>query len=127
MKILKLIGWTEIALGATTLAATAVSLFLRTNAKSPNVLIFVICAASVSILLGMGILKLNRTAYLLLLYFASVILLSKTLIFLDIIQLNGALETAIPQGIKNWISLIYHTVVCIYLLLPKTQEIFYHK
>ncbi len=89
-------------------------------------MIFVILAALLSTLLGIGVLKFHKLAYQLLLYFSSVIILSKILIFMDIIQFNGALETFFPSTLKNGISVLYHGFIIYYFQKKEIKEIFYH-
>jgi len=124
MKIVKLIGIIEILIGGVTLAGIVAASFLGSNTKAPNVLLFVSGAAAVSTFLGIGILRLNKIAYLLLLYFSSVVFLSKVLVFMDVIRLNGALETTIPAPVKDTISLVYHAFVFGFLVRRKTRRLF---
>jgi len=123
-KTLLVIAFIEILIGGITLAATILSLFLSTNTKAPNVLAFVFLTACTSTALGIGILKSNRTAYELLIYFSSIIVLSKILIFADIIQLTGALETSISSTAKNIVSVFYHTFVFLYLSRKNIKALF---
>ncbi len=102
------IGIIEILIGALTLLANFNTLNPSSIIKPINVSCFVLITSVTSILLGIGILQLNKNAYNLLLYFSSVIVLSKLLIFMNIIELNGALQTAIPTSSQNIISVIYH-------------------
>ena len=120
-----IIGIIEILIGGVTLFVTLLSLIFGSNTKSPNVLLFVVVSATVSSSLGFGILKFRKTAYDLLIYFSSVILLSKILIALDIIQLHGALETAIPNPLKTFISIVYHSVIILYLRQESVRKIFH--
>ena len=114
-KILLAIGITEILIGGVTILATTASLLLASNTKAPNVFTFVVITSALSMLLGVGFLLRKKAALKLLIYFSSIIILSKILIFTDIIRLNGALETAIDSGIKNNISIVYHMFLIIYL------------
>ncbi len=125
-KILLSIALIEILIGVITIVATVISLFLSANAKTPNVFVFVILTAAASSLIGIGILQLRTLAYKLLIYFSSVIVLTKVLIFTDIIQLNGALEISIPSPIKDGISVLYHIFV-IYFLTRKDIRAFFIK
>ena len=68
--------------------------------------------------------RLNKQAYELLLFLAGVVILSKILIITKIIQLNGALETTIPSGFKNLISIIYHSAALWYLNLKNIKYLF---
>ena len=111
-------------IGGVTLVATSATSFLGTSSKSPNVLIFVLLTSISSSLIGIGLLRSNRLAYQLLLYFSSVIVFSKILIFAGIIQLNGALETNIPNSFKNIISILYHVAVIYFLTHHTVREVF---
>ena len=124
-RLVLMIGSIEILIGSVTLFSNLVTLTLSQNNKSPRVLCFVIMAGVISTLLGVGMLKFKKRAYQLLLYFASVILLSKVLILLDVIRLNGALETTIPAPIKNTASIVYHGFVIAYLNKPGIKQIFH--
>ncbi|MCK5215897.1 MAG: hypothetical protein KAR05_11165 [Candidatus Omnitrophica bacterium] len=120
-----IIGIIEILIGGVTLFFTLGSLLMSTNTKSLNVLLFVLTAATTSSLLGVGILKFKNIAYRLLVFFAAVVALSKMLIFLDVIRLNGSLETNIPPCFKNGVSMFYHIFLLYYLKKPKIKQIFY--
>lgn len=117
-------GLIEIALGSITLIAVAISLILGRSTKPLEVLIFVLTTAVVSFSLGIGVLKRNLTSYHLLIFLASVIILSKILIFANIITLSGALETSIPQPSKNILSIIYHGSLIWYFSLPSVRKQF---
>ena len=124
-RIVLTIGIIEICIGSSTLLGNIITLALSQNNKSFGVFCFVMIAGIISSLLGMGLLKFRKEAYLLLLYFSSVIILSKILIFMDVIHLNGVLETAIPGPIKNIASIIYHGFVIAYLNKPGINRIFH--
>ena len=119
------IGIIEICIGGSALLGNIITSVLSQNNKSFGILCFVITAGIISILLGIGLLKFRKEAYLLLLYFSSVIILSKILIFMGVIHLNGALETALPGAIKNIVSIIYHGFVIAYLNKPGIKQIFH--
>ncbi len=119
------IGIIEILIGGITLLATAASFLIGINAKPANVMFFVTTAACVSTALGFGILKTQKWAYQLLLYFSSVIFLSKILIFMDIIHLNGALVSSVPRWLNNIVSLGYHGWIIVYFQKPKVKKLFH--
>lgn len=123
-KIIIVIAAIEILIGAITLCAIVFSLLTNSNAKTANVLIFVITTSCLSILLGIGLLSSKKMAYDLLIYFSSIIILSKILIFTNIIGLNGYLETSIPDPIKNSISIFYHSFVIAYLRRRNIRKLF---
>ena len=124
-RVVLMIGIIEICIGGSALLGNLVTSIFFENTKGFGVLFFVTTAGFISTLLGVGLLKFRKEAYLLLLYFSSVIILSKVLIFLDVIQLNGALETTIPGPFKNIVSIVYHGFVIFYLNKPGIKQIFH--
>ena len=124
-KAILIIGAIEILIGGTTLLGTIATLVFSVNTKPPNVLLFVVCTGMISALIGIGLVRFQKGAYQLLLYFSSIVLLSKALIFLEIIHLSGALETTVPSPIKNIISCVYHAGVIYYLKKENIQAIFH--
>ena len=123
-KILTAIGVIEILIGAITISATTFSVMAGTNAKTPNVLGFVLLTSFLSTALGIGTLRRRKAACDLLVYFSSVIVLSKVLIFAGIITLNGALEASVPASFKNSISILYHCFVIFYLCRDDVKKLF---
>lgn len=119
------LGCIEILIGLVTLFFNFFSLIFGSNTKSPNVLFFVTIAAVASFSIGIGILKFYKIAYQSLLYFSSVIILTKILILLGVIHLDGALETTVPNPVKTFVSIFYHGFVIYYLLKPDIKNIFH--
>ena len=117
-------GITEIAIGSVTMASLIISLILGKSAKPAEVLIFVFITSSISLALGVGILKRNLASYNLLIFFAMVIILSKLLIFSKIITLSGALDTSIPSPVKNGVSIIYHILLIWFFTRAGTRSCF---
>ena len=120
---LKIIGILEIIIGIVTL----VSLIISSAAAPPrplNIFTFIALTGTISMLLGIGLWRFNRVAYDLLLYFSSVIILSKFLILADIIRLNNGLDVMIPSPVKSWISILYHAFVIYYLSLAEVRSQF---
>jgi hypothetical protein len=120
-----IIGMIEILTGSVTILANFITLAFSLNTKSPSILFFVIVAGIVSILIGIGILRFKKFAYWLLFYFSSVVLLSKVLILMGVMQLNGALETSVPGPLKNIASIVYHCYVIFYLSKSGVKQIFH--
>ena len=118
------IGIAEILIGGLTLMVTICSLIFSFNHKPGNVLLFVLITATMSTLIGIGILTFNRTAINVLIYFSSVIVLTKFLMITDIIYLNHAFETFIPPIIKNLVSLAYHAFLIYYFTKADVRQIF---
>ncbi|MCX5707001.1 MAG: hypothetical protein NTW13_05035 [Candidatus Omnitrophica bacterium] len=119
-----LFGLTEIIIGLITLISLTLSPFLNKFTKPPSVFAFVLIAAFISLILGIGILRRSLSSYHILLFFATVIILSKLLIFAKVISLSGALETTIPSPIKDIASIFYHTLLIIYFSRPDIREYF---
>ncbi|MBM3249963.1 MAG: hypothetical protein FJZ09_03845 [Candidatus Omnitrophica bacterium] len=119
-----LFGATEVLIGALTLIAVTISLISGKSAKPAEVLIFVLTTSMTSLGLGIGILRQSLHSYHLLLFFSTIVIFSKILIFGRIISLSGALETAIPSGAKNLISILYHALLIFYFTRPKVKEYF---
>jgi|GEM_PF-578948 len=122
-----LFGIIEIAIGFFTLLTVIISLLLGKSTKPLAVLIFVLTASIISLSLGVGIIRRNLASYNLLIFFATVIILSKILIFLGIINLSGALETSIPTPFKNIISICYHALLIWYFTCPSVKMQFGEK
>ena len=115
---------TEIFIGVTTLTAVIFGLIRGISTKPLEVVIFVLTTSALSTSLGFAILKHSSTGYRLLLFFSKAIILSKVLIFAKIISLNGALETAILTSTKNFISIVYHSLLIFYFTRRPIREAF---
>jgi hypothetical protein len=120
-------GLTEVIIGSLTLFAVMLSLLSGTSTKPPEVLIFVLTTSVISLSLGIGIFRKSLHSYHLLLFFSTVIIMSKILIFGKIIFLSGDLETAVPSPIKNIISIIYHSLLILYFIRPAIRKQFGEK
>ena len=117
----------EIAIGLITILGVSLSIILKFNTKPLNILSFVYVTSLLSLWLGVGLLNYNRKSYELLIFLAGVVIITKVLIFAQIIELNGALETKIPSNLKNIISVIYHAVLLCYLNLKNVKKLFIPK
>lgn len=120
-----IVGIIEILIGITTLLGTLFLLIFSLNTKEPNVIFFVTVAACSSTALGFGIIKTQKWAYYLLLYFASMIIFSKIMIFLNIIHLDSSLVSAVPNWLNHVVSLGYHGWLIYFLKRPKVKELFH--
>ena len=125
LSTLKIIGILEVAIGGATLLGLLISSAFLIHPKPPNVFTFVAITGTLSTFIGIGILKTWRLAYELLMYFSSVIILSKFLILADLIHLNNSIDVTLPTPIKSWISIIYHAFVLYYLSLEEVKQQFY--
>jgi len=114
----------EMLIGFLTLSALTLSLIFGFNAKPFNVLMFVYVTSLLSFWLGVGLLFLNKQSYELLLFLAGVVIVTKILIFANIMHLNGALVTTLNPSFKNLISILYHCMLCAYLNRPSIKALF---
>ena len=121
------VGLIEICIGMVTLAALIESCLFGQSAKPPEVFLFVLATSLLSLGLGAGILRYSLGCYRLLLYFATLVVFSKLLIFAGIISLNGALETSIPSGVKNTVSVVYHSMLILYFNSAAVRKLFGEK
>jgi len=122
-----LFSTTEILIGSFTFFTAFFSAILGVNTKSATILIFIISTSSISVILGFGILRLKIHAYHMLLFLSTMIILSKILIFANIISLSGELETTIPQNIKSVASIAYHGLILFFFTRKPVKEIFGEK
>lgn len=120
-------GLIEICIGLITLIAVILSLVSGSSAKPAAVLVFVLATSLISTALGIGVLMNNLTSYHMLMFFATVVVFSKGLIFAKIISLSGALETNIPSSVKNIISIVYHSILIFYFTSPQVRKLFGEK
>ena len=126
-RIIIIIAIIEILIGSVTIFYNLLAILLNHNNKSPDILCFVIIAGILSTLIGVGLLKLNKHAYELLIFFSIVVILSKILILMHVFQINGALETTIPGPIKRTASIAYHAFVLYYLRKKEIRDVFHMK
>jgi hypothetical protein len=117
------IGITEIVIGSIAFFTLLISLVFHTSTKPWEVALFVVTTAAISAGLGIGLLRHSLACYNLLIFFSQVIIISKIAIFLKVISLNGALETTIPSGIKNIISIVYHGILIWYLKIYLKKQV----
>jgi len=113
----------EILLGTSVLTSNFLTILFGCNTKSASTLFFIVVSSLISTFLGIGLLYFKRIAYNLLLYFSSVIILSKILIFLQIIHLDGHVKIFVPLWLQNIVSIAYHGLIIFYLKKPKIRDI----
>lgn len=123
-KTIPFFGFTEIAIGVTALTATVYSAATKTSQKPANILIFVIMSGIISTGLGTGLLLRWHYARKLLIFFAGWVILSKILIFSDIISLCCDLETTFSPALKNMVSILYHALLIFCLHQPSVKKEF---
>ncbi|MEK7849666.1 MAG: hypothetical protein AAB213_02435 [Candidatus Omnitrophota bacterium] len=117
-KFIPFFGLTEIAIGTATFIAVTQSLNAGISTKPLNCLVFVVLNSLISASLGAGVLMRREYSRKFFIFFAGWIILSKILIFTNIITLNGAIETTVPLSLKNAVSCIYHLMAIFYFHHP---------
>ncbi len=120
--ITRLIAIIEIGIGLTTLAGTTAVQFRGVFGLAPkpwNVYIFVLITAASAFVLGMGLWSGKKWARMLLMFFAGYVLLTKLFIYLGLISLTGAAITALPPGVKDGISAVYHSFLVFFLYFSR--------
>ena len=110
-----LIGFVEIIIGCATISGLIISTLFALSEKPVNVFVFVLISALISSLLGIGLLKRKNLARRLLIFFSGWVVLTKILVFIEILQFQGELITAVSDPVKNTSSIIYHLAVMLLL------------
>jgi hypothetical protein len=123
-KIIRTIAITELAIGASTILGLVVSTIFFSSKKSPNVFMFVLMSATASSLIGIGLLRHKHWARMVLVFFSGYIVLTKILIFADLLHFNGEIITLIPASLKNYISIAYHCFVVLFFTRRTTKTHF---
>lgn len=121
-RLIVLIALIEIAIGLSTLSGLALYTQFSLLSKPFNVLVFVVAAATVSTLLGVGLTHLNRHCAILLVFFSGYIILTKLMVAGGLLRFNGEIVTFIPTDAKNLLSLAYHGFVLIFLTRPRVTS-----
>ncbi len=123
--IIKIIGITEVLIGLSSFFAAIIFSFMFISKRPLNVFFFVIIASVISYSIGLGLLDYKNWARLLLVFFSGYIIVTKILMFLNLLYFKGEIITFIPIELKNTISIIYHAFVKIYLTRPFVKKYFH--
>lgn len=120
MLIKTIIAWIEILIGATTLIISSMVQFtgvFTAQPKPTNVYIFVILTAIMAVAFGIGLLYDGKWAVRLLIFFSGYVILTKILVYAGLLSFKGALITIVPTAFKDGISVLYHSVLIIFLAI----------
>lgn len=120
----KIIAFIELAIGLTTFLGLVIYSSLSMSQKPFNVFIFVLLTSIVSILIGLGLLTYKDLARKAIIFFALYIILTKLMIFSNLLQFNGEIITFVPTDLKNLISIAYHSLVIIIFNRKDVKESF---
>ena len=123
-RLIRLIALAEMLIGLSTIFGLTVTTIMGLSTKSPNVFIFVLLSAGLSSAIGLGILNRQEWARNILVFFAGYVILTKALIFVKLLSLNGEIVTALPNSLKNYISVIYHIFVIIFFTRNPVKAFF---
>lgn len=124
---IRIIAFIELSIGLSTLSGLIVYSSLSMSQKPLNVSIFVCVASLISILIGLGLLANKDIARKVLIFFSSYIVLTKIMIFLNLMRFNGEIIGFIPASLKNSISILYHGLIIIILNQRDVKESFLRK
>ena len=113
-KIVNLIAAVELLIGLVTISSLVISSALFYSRKPLNVMAFVLATSVTSIVIGVGLFKRWRWAWLLIVFFSGYIVLTKVLLLFGLLIFTGEIITFIPMDTKNYISIFYHAFIVFY-------------
>ncbi len=122
--IIKLIATIELSLGLITILGLIFYPLFYLSYKPYNTLLFVLTSSIISAILGYGIFKLQDWARRLLVFFSGYIVLTKLLVFANLLELKGEMIGILPFSFKNLISLAYHISLIIMLESRIFKQVF---
>ena len=111
---IRLIAFMELLIGLCTLFGLLTYSLLSISKKPLNVFIFVLLSATISTIIGSGLLNYREWSRNLLVFFSGYVILTKILIVAGLLRFNGEIITFIPTGFKNCISILYHGFIVIF-------------
>ena len=120
-----LIGVIEILIGVFTLFGVAIVQIADVQGIEPkplNVYLFVVVAAAVSFVLGVGVIAKREWAGKVLIFFSGYIILTKLLKYLGLLTFSGDILTVIPPRGKDAVSILYHLFVMAFFLTVARPE-----
>ena len=126
-RIIKIIAYIEILIGLSTILGLATSPLFFVPTKPLNVFVFVMISAVVSGILGIGILKYKEQARILIVFFSGYVVLTKILVFSNLLQLYCDRVTFIPSYFKNSISIFYHVFIILFFTRQNVKKYFIHR
>jgi len=114
-----LIGIIEVFIGLISLVShflSQIAVVTLFNPKPLNIYIFVVVTASVSIILGIGMLNLRSWAISLLIFFSGYIVLTKIFIYAGLMIFYPNEMILLPRWVVDLTSVTYHLSILIFLL-----------
>lgn len=125
--LIRVISFIELFIGLATIVGLIVSSFIFISTKPVNVFVFVLISSLISVAIGWGLFYYREWARKVLLFFSTYIVLTKILIFFNLISFNGEIITFFSTGAKNFISITYHILIIMILSQPATKRNFLKK
>ncbi|MBN1794262.1 MAG: hypothetical protein JW844_04805 [Candidatus Omnitrophica bacterium] len=122
--IIKIIGIAELLVAFVALASFAICFLLSTLNKPSNVFVFVVISNIISASLGIGILRHREWARATLIFFSGYIIITKLLIFSQLLHFSGEILVFIPPTLKNALSIVYHGFLIVVLRNPAVKKYF---
>ncbi|MFH1753301.1 MAG: hypothetical protein ABH875_03865 [Candidatus Omnitrophota bacterium] len=108
-----IVGAIELLLGLMTILFVILFDLFSVVEKPTGVFIFVIASATMSSLLGYGILNHRRWARILILFFSGYVIMLKILLYLDVIRFTGEI-LKIPTYLRDTSSIMYHIFIILF-------------
>jgi len=122
--IIKAVGCIELIIGSITFLNLITYSSLSITKKPMNVFIFVIISNAISVLLGLGILNYRNWARKFLIFFSGYIIITKILIFSNLLYFTGEIVTFIPNSLKDSISILYHSFLILFFIQTVVKKYF---
>ncbi|NQT22132.1 MAG: hypothetical protein HQ579_01700 [Candidatus Omnitrophica bacterium] len=122
--IIKTVALIELLIGSITLFSLATYPALSISRKPLNVFTFVLISSLTSILVGLGLFNYKEWARKTLIFFSGYIILTKIMIFLNLLQFTGEIVIFIPTGLKNSTSIFYHGLIVLFFNRAIVKESF---
>jgi hypothetical protein len=122
--LIRIIAFIEIIIGATAFLGLVTLPLPSLCAKHPSVFIFFLIASMVSIGIGAGLFYSKGWARMLLIFFSGYIILTKILVFANVLNFSVEIIRFIPAGLKDRVSIAYHCFLMALLTRRSVKDFF---
>ena len=119
------IGIIEILIGAGTLAGMLSCFVLSCFNKPSEVLVFVSVSSTLSVFIGIGLIRRKEFYRKILVLFSGYIVLTKILIFMHLLKFTGEIVAFIPSLVKDITSVLYHALIIFVFSSKNVRENFH--
>ena len=123
--IIQLIASVEMLIGAVTFTSLIVSLILTMSQKPLNIFVFVCASSLISLSIGVGLFSYKEMARKWLIFFSLYIILTKIMIFLEVLHFSGEIIFFLPESLKNFVSIVYHSLIVVVFTRRTVKNCFY--